>query len=73
MALIHQYPLGEEREDPKEHFIVVYADGQEQMALKSIAHYASNVKLDFSWYDAAKMAKAIRDNRDGLAEENDVQ
>lgn len=44
-----------------ERFIVIWGQGQRADALRTIAEWAADPDLWFTWFDAARMAQAIRE------------
>ena len=44
---------------PREHFIIVWADGQSREAVRQLGRWAANPELSFSWYDAAVSSQRI--------------
>jgi hypothetical protein len=63
-----------------ERYVLLYDDTQHAEALRTLARYAANPELSFSWYDAAVLGKRIRNearsrqrNRLGATQPSDVE
>ena len=48
-------------EKGNERYVFMYADNRRAEVLRTLGSYASNPELNFSWYDAAVLAKKVRD------------
>jgi hypothetical protein len=48
-----------------EQYVVLYDDEHRSEALRQLGNWASNYALSFTWLDAARMSKSIRESNDG--------
>jgi hypothetical protein len=46
----------------EQHYILTYEKTQGKLACRALGNWASNPGLDFSWYDAARMAQEVREH-----------
>lgn len=44
-----------------ERFLFLFDDANRDETLRTLARFAANPELDFSWYDAAMLSRKIRD------------
>lgn len=44
-----------------EHYVWVWRDDQSSEVIRSFGRFASNPELSFTWYDAAVLAKKVRE------------
>ena len=43
-----------------ERYVFLYDDGSREVTLQTMARYAANPDLSFSWYDAAMLGQKVR-------------
>lgn len=48
----------------REKYIWLYDDGHYDDTLRSLGAFASNYDLSFTWLDAARLSKRVRETRD---------
>jgi hypothetical protein len=52
------------KEATNERYVFLFDDDHARDTLRTLGRFASNPELSFSWYDAAKLSRQVRDRCD---------
>ncbi|GBD35109.1 hypothetical protein HRbin36_00213 [bacterium HR36] len=47
----------------EEHYVIVYTEDSQQEAVQAMRDWAADPRLSFSWFDAAVLARRLRQQR----------
>lgn len=49
------------KDEPRERYLFMFNDSNRDAVLQTLGRFASNHDLSFTWYDAMKLSKKVRD------------